>query len=634
MPVPAFQSVTHRGSLRAIRRSVLIALLGTCPPALVQAGPPTAAPTVPQAATAPSGKGASPSTVLSSNLSSAAAKDGEIAAVVEGRSITRDQLADATMQQHGARVLEKMIDQLLVLEQCKADGIEVSSKDVSGEIESRGSVFGVSGEPLIKLMEEKFGIPAAEYCENVVWMDLALTKLAERRVEFTTEEFNRVYESTYGEKIKCRMIMVSDEGLAKELHAKVLADPNSFGDVAKDQSEDIHSASVRGFIEPIAHHSDDVALEQAAFALHENEISPVFAYGGEQSQRYVILQCVQRIAPRIPDPSQQLAMRQQLSAQLRRQKAPRHAKKVLEELRATASIETYFDRADAQPPKAGIVAVVNGQSITRTQLAEKCLVRFGDRMLDELIDEQLIERGLESAKQTISKADIDGCLQRRSMDAGLLREDGTADTDRFMTQVAGIESSIRDAYRRRVIWKQLALRRWMESQQKLIASDVEVNAEFDVAFGPRVKTLAIVVRGEARGNEAYQQAKNVDTAEAFIAVAKAFAEDATRDDFSLPPIGRGGKQPELEAAAFALQVGQVAKPVAMGPYAVVLFCIGRTEPALKDVNLVRESLVDAVKDRKFEQSAKSFLDQQRHDATIDRYYAKRSSEVQQASYER
>src|SRR4051794_16946718 len=53
------------------------------------------------------------------------------------------------------------------------------------------------------------------------------------------------------------------------------------------------------------------------------------------------------------------------------------------------------------------IAVVNGEIITRQQLADECVARKGQEILDTLIARRLIEQAMRSKKIEVTAAEID-----------------------------------------------------------------------------------------------------------------------------------------------------------------------------------------------------------------------------------
>ena len=145
---------------------------------------------------------------------------------------------------------------------------------------------------------------------------LALRALVADAVTVTQEEFDQAFISQYGESVKCRMIMISERSKAEPILEQAKANPDQFGQLAAQHSEDEGSASVRGLIPPIRHHIGDPELEKLAFALQENEISELFQLGDQ----WVFLQCVRKLEATPPTEQAFPAIRNQITDRLRDEK--------------------------------------------------------------------------------------------------------------------------------------------------------------------------------------------------------------------------------------------------------------------------------------------------------------------------
>ena len=159
------------------------------------------------------------------------------------------------------------------------------------EIQRLASKFGLPMDAYLKMLEDHRDIAPDQYSREIIWPMLALRRLVADKVEPTQEEFNRAFIARYGEAVKCRMIMTGDRQKAESLHKQGSEKPADFAQLAKRFSEDETSASVGGLIPPIRRYSGDSRLEEAAFALKDNEVSPVLQLGDQ----WIILQAVRRI---------------------------------------------------------------------------------------------------------------------------------------------------------------------------------------------------------------------------------------------------------------------------------------------------------------------------------------------------
>ena len=60
----------------------------------------------------------------------------------------------------------------------------------------------------------------------------------------------------------------------------------------------------------------------------------------------------------------------------------------------------------------GVAATINGAAIQDRELAEFCIQRHGDEVLEGLINRQLIDQECQRRKITISEADLDAEIAR------------------------------------------------------------------------------------------------------------------------------------------------------------------------------------------------------------------------------
>ena len=117
--------------------------------------------------------------------------------------------------------------------------------------------FQLGREQWLEMLEKERGVTAQEYARDIIWPTLALRKLADAQLQVTPQEIQQAYDEEFGEMVRARLIAVRDEAKAKQIHAQVSANPQSFPRVAIENSEDVNSASVGGLIQPIRRHVGD-----------------------------------------------------------------------------------------------------------------------------------------------------------------------------------------------------------------------------------------------------------------------------------------------------------------------------------------------------------------------------------------
>ena len=73
---------------------------------------------------------------------------------------------------------------------------------------SRCSVAGIGREAWLRTLDKERGISPIQYARDIIYPALALRKLAAPRVQVTDKDMKDSFEAQYGDKLRCRIIMV------------------------------------------------------------------------------------------------------------------------------------------------------------------------------------------------------------------------------------------------------------------------------------------------------------------------------------------------------------------------------------------------------------------------------------------
>ena len=98
------------------------------------------------------------------------------------------------------------------------------------------------------------------------------------------------------------------------------------------------------------------------------------------------------------------------------------------------------------------LAVVNGQDITRQQIAEECMRRFGKATLKSIINKHLVTTELQKAGMQITEDDIDAEIANRAKPHGWSGE-------HYTKTICNGRNLTLDEFRNNFIWNEIALRR-------------------------------------------------------------------------------------------------------------------------------------------------------------------------------
>lgn len=513
-------------------------------------------------------------------------------AIVNGEKISRNDLGLEALAHYGAEVLESLMNKHLIVQRCQVLGISVTQDEVSAEIARMAERFSLPTEQWLRMLKEERNITPAQYAKDIIWPTIALRKLAAQRVEPTPEEVQAAYETQFGPAVQVRLIACDTVDEAQQIRAVALKAPDEFGNLAKQHSKDLNSASAKGLIQPIRMHVGDALIQKAAFGLQPGQISDVLPV----ERQFVLLKC-ESIIPARPVPIETVG--KVLTEACRDKKLRLMAGDVFEELQRASQIENVFNDPQKRRQFPGVAAIINGTQITMVQLADECIERHGVEVLEGMINRRILEQACRQRKLAVSEQDIDEEIARAAVMMGVTLENGQPDIPSWLKRITEEQGTTVDLYRRDVVWPSAALKKLVQTTVKVDETDLQKGYESN--FGPRVRCRAIVLNQHRKAQEVWEMAKKNPTAEAFGDLAEQFSvETASRSlRGEVPPIRRHSGQPILEKEAFALQPGEISGIIQVTDKFVILFCEGFTEPQ-KDVDrkMVEREIYEDVYEKK------------------------------------
>jgi foldase protein PrsA len=191
---------------------------------------------------------------------------GDAIAIVNGQVITRQQLADECVARKGKEIIELLINRTLVEQALRSRKLEVTGMEIDQEIETVAGRFGVSREQWLRTLEKERGISPVQYARDIIYPALALRKLCSGRVQVTPDDIKKAFEAQFGEKLRCRMIMVDRPQKAMDIWERLKKNPGGFAKIAEDESLDTGSRSLGGMLaEPMTRHAYPLTISEAAF---------------------------------------------------------------------------------------------------------------------------------------------------------------------------------------------------------------------------------------------------------------------------------------------------------------------------------------------------------------------------------
>ena len=384
----------------------------------------------------------------------------DVMAVVNGQDIRRDALATACVERFGKEVLEGLVNKRLIMHHCRNREIEVTDQEVDAEIDRMAKRFKIGREQWLQMLERERGINAEQYKRDILWPTLALRKCAADQLTVSDEQLQKAYEAQYGPAVKCRLIVVGDRQLAEQLHRQLVDKPDDFARLAMQHSIDVNSASIGGLIQPIRHHVGDPAIEREVFAMQPNQISSIIPVG----EQFAILKCEGQVPARnVPMET----VREELTEQIREGKLRDVAGKLFKELQDGSTVQNVWNDPQLRAQMPGVVATINGEQIPYSELAEECLLRYGQEVLDVEISHLLLQQALAEGQPHRHRSGPQRGNRPRGKAGRRRQQRRPVDMAKWIETATKEQGVSKDQYMRDSVWPSAALK-------KLTGSTIQV----------------------------------------------------------------------------------------------------------------------------------------------------------------
>ena len=548
----------------------------------------------------------------STSSKSPGTKPLKVVAQVNGENITRNQLAQACLDRYGKETLEGYLNKRLIKQACEKHQIVITEELLDKEIERMAKKFGMSVDRWLTMLQQERNIAPDQYRNEHMWINLALRQLASQEIEVTPEQLAKAFESEFGPKVKVRLIAHSNLATITELRKQALANPDEFGALAKEHSEDQASASARGLIPPIGKHVGDASLEAEAFSLKEGDISQLVKIANQ----YILMKCEKRIPSTYIAPQFKADAEARLRDQIRERNLESAAGSIFQRLQAEAKIQSVYKDASLKESHPGVVAILNGQQITVRELAEECITRYGIDVLQGEINRMLLTQALTNQNKEVSQEDILSEIKRAADSRGYIDDQGNPDVQTWLEAITSKDNVTVDIYVKDAVWPTVALKQLVSDQVQITEDDLQKG--FESNYGKRVEVMAIVLNTQRQANMVWDLANNNSTDYFFGQLAEQYSiEPVSRaNQGKVPPIRKNGGQPVVEEEAFRLKKGELSGIVAVGGKYIIMRCTGHTVPVVESIEDVKEELIDYLSERKVHSAMNVTFDDIRQRADV------------------
>jgi parvulin-like peptidyl-prolyl isomerase len=262
---------------------------------------------------------------------------------------------------------------------------------------------------------------------------------------------------------------------------------------------------------------------------------------------------------------------------------------------------------DPATPTA-IVATVNTQRITRSDLALQCRRSYGQEVLESMVNKFLIVEACRQQGVSVTRAEVDQEIERMATRFGI-------PVDQWLKLLKQERNVTPTQYANDIIWPALALRKLAGG--RLSVTREELVKEFEIEYGEavRVRLIAVSSSEKAKQLQAQAAAKPDD----FGNLAKTYSEDAASASSKgmINPIRKHGSYKEIEDAVFNMNDGEVSPVIHAGGQYVIL-----KREALVPARQVRYEqaaprLEEVLRDRKMRAVAPEIFQKLQKDAKVE-----------------
>jgi hypothetical protein len=523
-----------------------------------------------------------------------------VAYLYESVPVSRADLGDYLIDRHGAEKLDLLINKRILENAARARGIEVTAAEVESALAEDLKELKVNRESFVKNVLKSYGKNLYEWREDVLRPKLLLNKLCRGQVNVTQDEVQAAFQATYGEKVACRMIVWNKDDRAKamEQYSKIRDSEEEFDFVARHQSGS-KLASTGGRIAPVGRGTlGNQEVEDKLFRMRPGEMTELIFKDKDNKEEAFVLKCDSHL-PANPSVSLEAA-RPDLIRQIVERKIQGLISVVLKDLQdqakpvnlLKAAQEGKANQAPGREPTA-TVATFNGQpAISRAELGEFLILRYGTERLDLYVNRRLIEDAGKAQNVQVSSDEVNESLAEdlRGMNV---------DEEHFAKNVLKAQKTTLFEYKEDAIRPKLLLRKLCKDRVRYTEDDVK--AAYEAYYGEKVACRMILW---PRGEEKFalmEYAKVRDSEQEFDHKARhqASSELAAKGG-QVDPLGRHTVgNDELEREMFRLQPGEVSRLIGTPEGTVVVKCDGRVPPRT-DVSLesTRADLVKEIIEKK------------------------------------
>lgn len=401
-----------------------------------------------------------------------ASLDDVVLANVGSRAITRKDLVARLNEYRGEEALEKMVGRILLQQAAARLNLTVTDEEVDRKMAEIQARFRT--EDAFREFLKSSNLKESQLREETS-RTLLLQKVALKEAPITDDDL---------EQFDVRMIVAADKATAEKWIEELKT--KDFVEMASTRSTDPALRQAKGKLRPFIR----IEMVDISKAIEEFKLKP-----GEYTNKPVQLApdrwAIIRLERRLPvDVSTSPAERDRLMAMMIAYRVDQW----LIQARAKARVTRPEGNKD-------IVAVVNGENVTRAQLNRRLLEYYGEEALEQMANREVLLQAARAQNASISDAEAERLFKEVRAKFATQEE-----WDTFLLRSHLSEKQLRDEVRYNALMEQVALK-----ESPVVDADLQ---QYDVRM--------IVARNQEHAEELVKQ---LDAGEDFGRLASFFSVD-------------------------------------------------------------------------------------------------------------
>jgi hypothetical protein len=285
-------------------------------------------------------------------------------------------------------------------------------------------------------------------------------------------------------------------------------------------------------------------------------------------------------------------------------------------------------RGDPEYSRRVVAYIHNNIPITREDLGEYLIARYGAQRLEFLVNRRIIEMACQSHGVFVSDAEVNAQLAEDIKGFNISAQD-------FVNSVLKRYGKTLYEWREDVIRPKLALTKFCKiaRQKELTVTEADILKAFEAHYGEKVECRMIVLQEAAARtkDQIWQQVSSSE--EKFNDYAsKQFIPQLASTGGKIPPVHKHFSDPRIEEAAFALKTPGQVSPILEMPEKtfVILKLVRRIPPETgRDINSERLALHKEMAEFKLSQEIPKMFAQLRAQASPNLLMQRSASAAEQ-----